>query len=86
MALRAFMDPTISAKLWGNVGQEQWTELLNILEPKLTSPADRQLMEAIRTFTATPDKLSSDSSIRRLVDGSASRRRGNSAGAARRHP
>lgn len=83
MALRAFMDPTISAKLWASVGQEQWNELLDILEPKLTSPADRQLMEAIRSFTGTPDKLSTDSNIQRLV-GSAPRTKRTGARPARR--
>ena len=68
LALRAFTDPTISVKLWSTVGQKQWSALLDILEPKLTSPSDRELIAAIRGFAGTPDKLASDTSIQRLVE------------------
>jgi hypothetical protein len=67
VALRSFTDPTISVKLWSTVGQKRWKALLDILEPKLTAPADRALMDAVRAFTGTPDKLASDSNIDRLV-------------------
>jgi hypothetical protein len=40
-ALRSFMDPTISVKLWIQVGRQRWDALLDILEPKMTSSADR---------------------------------------------
>lgn len=66
-ALRAFTLPTISAQLWSTVGQARWSVLLDILEPKLTAPADRALMLGIRSFTATPDKLSSDAEIKKLL-------------------
>lgn len=66
-ALRAFMDPNISVKLWSSTGQRQWSALLDILEPKLTAPADRELVAAVRAFNGTPDKLSTDTKIRRLV-------------------
>ncbi|MFG2339529.1 hypothetical protein [Streptomyces yangpuensis] len=31
--------------------------LLDIIEPKLTARSDRELFEAVRAFTGTPDKL-----------------------------
>ncbi|MEU4523451.1 hypothetical protein AB0F52_32655 [Amycolatopsis sp. NPDC024027] len=75
VALRSFMDPTISVKLWAQVGRQRWDALLDILEPKLTSSADRALMAAVRAFTGTPDKLASDSNIVRLAEAAAPRRR-----------
>jgi len=66
-ALRAFTDPTISSLLWTQTGRRQWTALLDVLEPKLTLPADRALYDAVRAFTGTPDQLRADSNIARLV-------------------
>lgn len=66
-SLRAFTVPTISATLWSKSGQTRWSALLDILVPKLTLPADRDLMDAVRTFTSTPDKLASDAKIKKLV-------------------
>jgi hypothetical protein len=54
-------------KLWSSVGKKQWAKLLDILEPKLTSPGDRALITAIREFTGPPDKLRADSHIRQLA-------------------
>lgn len=66
-ALRVFTIPTISSKLSRSVAQSQWTKLLNILTPKLTRSADRVLMDAVRAFSSTPDKLASDAKIKKLV-------------------
>ena len=66
-ALRAFTRPEISSKLWATVGQTRWAALLDILDPKLTAPADRALMDAVRAFPGTPDKLASDTRIKQLV-------------------
>lgn len=74
VALRAFMDRDISVKLWGSTGRTQWRALLDILEPKLTAPADRELVAAVRSFTGTPDQLSSDTRIRRLATAADPRR------------
>lgn len=68
IALRLFLDPVYSSLLGGRVGQAQWAELLDILEPKLTSTIDRNLMAAIRGFSGTPDKLRLDSNIKRLAE------------------
>ncbi|MFF6823682.1 hypothetical protein [Streptomyces longwoodensis] len=66
-ALRSFMDPTISAKLWQDTVRVQWDKLLTILEPKLTSRSDRELFNAVRGFTGTPDRLRQDTKIARLA-------------------
>ncbi|MGA4683566.1 hypothetical protein [Micromonospora sp. AB353] len=67
-ALRAFMDPEISSILWSSVGRRQWSELLDLLEPKLTRKSDRDLYDAVRAFTGTPDQLYMDSGIKRLTE------------------
>ena len=66
-ALRAFTDPQITSVLWSSAGRKQWPELLNLLEPKLTRPAYRELYDAVRTFSGTPDRLADDPSIARLA-------------------
>jgi hypothetical protein len=66
-ALRSFMDPTISSRLTTAPARAQWPQLLEIIEPKLTRPADRALLEAIREFSGTPDKLRLDSRISDLA-------------------
>lgn len=66
-ALRTFTNPSISAQLWGEVGQKQWKKLLDILEPKLTASSDRALIAAVRQFTGGMDKLGTDSAIKKLV-------------------
>jgi len=66
-ALRAFLDPGISSVLWSSSGRRQWAALLDLLEPKLTLPADRALFDAIRAFPGTPDQLHADSAIARLA-------------------
>jgi hypothetical protein len=66
-ALRAFTDPGITSVLWSSTGRRQWPKLLELLEPKLTRQADRQLYDAVLTFDDTPDRLSSNASISRLA-------------------
>ncbi len=67
LALRAFTDPTIASRLQTSIARGQWKDLLDLLEPKLTRHDDRELLEAIRAFTGTPDQLRSDSRIVRLA-------------------
>lgn len=74
-ALRSFTDPTISAKLWADKVRNQWDELLTILEPKLTSRSDRELFDAVRTFTGTPDKMRNDTRISQLANPKSPRKR-----------
>lgn len=66
-ALCAFTDPGISSLLSTSTGRRQWASLLNVLEPKLTRPADRALYDAIHTFAGTPDQLRADPTISRLA-------------------
>ncbi|WP_082399236.1 hypothetical protein [Pseudonocardia sp. EC080625-04] len=68
ISLRAFRSPEVSSALRSSTGEAQWNELLDLLEPKLTSRRSRDLLEAIREFSATPDKLGSDSGIQRLLE------------------
>lgn len=65
LAFRWFMDPVYSSLLGSRVGRQQWAQLLDILEPKLTSTTDRGLMAAIRAFPGNPDQLRLDSNIRK---------------------
>jgi hypothetical protein len=67
LALRTFTDPGISNVLWTSNGSRQWTALLDVLEPKLTRPADRALYDAVRAFRGTPDQLYTDPTISRLA-------------------
>jgi hypothetical protein len=66
-ALRAFTDAGIASVLWSATGRRQWDELLDLLEPKLTRQADRELYDAVRAFTGPPDRLALDLSIARLA-------------------
>lgn len=67
MALRSFMDETIASVLFSSVARRQWVKLLDILEPKLIRPTDRDLLDAVRAFPGTPDKLRTDASIQKLA-------------------
>lgn len=71
VALRLFLDPVYSSLLSERVAQRQWGELLDILDPKLTSTTDRNLMKAIRKFQGTPDKLRLDTKVKRLAEAKA---------------
>lgn len=75
IALRSVADPTISARLWSSKPQQRWRTLLDRLEAKLTRTRDVELLEAMRTFTGSPDKLSSDSKISKLLRDAAPARR-----------
>ncbi len=67
IALRLFMDPPISSVLSSNVGREQWAEVMDILEPKLTSTRDRNLMQAIRGFSGALQQMRLDTRIKKLA-------------------
>lgn len=66
-ALRLFMSPVSGVQLANAVGRKQWARLLDILDPKLTSTTDRDLMTAIRAFTGTPDQLRLDTTVKTLA-------------------
>jgi hypothetical protein len=66
-ALRTFLIPTIAARLNQRLPQRQWATLLDMLEPKLTSRRDRDLLQGIRAHTGSPGKLYLDSKIKQLL-------------------
>ncbi|MEP7194322.1 MAG: hypothetical protein ABI903_15845 [Actinomycetota bacterium] len=66
-AMRLCMDPIYSSLLSTHVGGHQWGQLLDALEPKLTSTTDRNLMAGIRAFTGTPDQLRLDTNVKKLA-------------------
>jgi len=64
VALRLFLDPSIRSLLSTSVAREQWDELLDILEPKLTRTTDRNLLAAVREFAGSADQLRQDTVIK----------------------
>ncbi|KJS60397.1 hypothetical protein [Streptomyces rubellomurinus] len=65
LALRAFADAEISSQLQRQLSQKKWDELLNIIDVKITGRPERELLQAVRDFPGTPDKLRLDSGIKR---------------------
>ncbi|MGI3198204.1 hypothetical protein ACRJ4W_05345 [Streptomyces sp. GLT-R25] len=64
LALRSFTDNVIVSKLQQTLPQSQWTELLGLIENKLTGRDDRELFDAIRVFPAKPNLLTKDPEIK----------------------
>lgn len=67
IAIKQLFDPTIASKLRFQSAQAKLSELLDAIELKLTRPAARELMDAIRVFTGRPARIAKDSELRRLV-------------------
>lgn len=67
VALRACLTPEFSSLLGTSVGQRQWKRALDMLEPKMTSRPDRDLMDAIQKFTGAPDQLRLDTRVNKLA-------------------
>lgn len=67
IALRACLTPVFSSLFATSVGRHQWQLVLDMLEPKMISRPDRDLMTAIRAFTGSPDQLRLDTRIRELA-------------------
>ena len=64
--LHLVLDPQYNYILSSKSGQTQFGKLLDIIEPKLTKMTDICLLEAVRNFNGEPNKLWTDSNIRRL--------------------
>lgn len=62
-ALRSFAFTVIIPKLDAPLSQEKWVELVELVAPKLTERGDRVLLDRVRAFTGTPDKLRHDTKI-----------------------
>ena len=69
IALRTCIDPVFSFPLSKPSGQSQWEEVIKMLEPKVISRPDRELMDAIKEFSGEPEQLRLDSRIIRLAGG-----------------
>lgn len=68
IALRTCLEPEFSSLLATRVGKKQWDSVLNLIEPKLVSRPDKDLLKAIDDFTGSPAKLRLDSEIRALAE------------------
>lgn len=66
-ALRRLFDETTQSSLRWDSARRKYGELLDLLEPKITRPVARDLMDAIRSFTGTPSDLAKDSGLKRLL-------------------
>ncbi|WP_222723921.1 hypothetical protein [Streptomyces sp. uw30] len=67
LALRAFANAEISSQLQRPLSQRKWDGLLNLIDIKITGRPERELLEAVREFSGTPDKLRLDSGIKRYL-------------------
>ncbi|PRH80303.1 hypothetical protein C6N75_05285 [Streptomyces solincola] len=68
LALRSFANAEISSQLQRPLSRTKWDELLNVLDVKITGRPERELLQAIREFPGTPDKLRLGSGIKRYLD------------------
>ncbi|WP_326693365.1 MULTISPECIES: hypothetical protein [unclassified Streptomyces] len=68
LALRSFANAEISSQLQRPLSRTKWDELLNVLDVKITGRPERELLQAVREFPGTPDKLRLASSIKRYLD------------------
>lgn len=64
VALRSFTDSKIASRLQFERAREQWSDLVNLIEPKLTGRRDRALLKTIVEFNGSPDQLVLDSGIK----------------------
>ena len=67
MAIRDLFGETIQSKLRWELPRSKYAELLELLDPKITRPVARDLIDAMRSFNGQPSDLSKDSEMRRLV-------------------
>lgn len=66
LALQQLVAPTVASQLRWDLGREKLAELLDLLDPKATRSAVRELLEAIRAFTGPASEMAKDSNLRRL--------------------
>ncbi|MDE0067716.1 MAG: hypothetical protein OXN44_12700 [Acidimicrobiaceae bacterium] len=67
LAMRELFNETVQSKLRWDIPKTKYTELLEILDPKITRPVARDLMDAICSFGGTPNALAKDTELRRLL-------------------
>ena len=63
LMLRTFTMAHVATKLQYPLPRQQWETLLTLIEPKLTSRSDRDLLAAIRAYSGSPHTLRLDSEI-----------------------
>lgn len=68
LAMKQLFDPTIASKLRFQSAQSKLKEMLDMIEPKLTRPAARELMAGIRSFNGGPDDIAKDSTLLRTLE------------------
>lgn len=68
LALRAIKQPTVAIKLQYELCQQQWSELLEILRPKLARRSDRDLLEAIQAYEGPMYQMPRAKTIRSLLE------------------
>lgn len=66
-SLRIFTDPIFQSLLNTPSGSERWPLFVELIKPKLISPADRQLLSAMAQFQGPVGKLHLDANIRKLA-------------------
>lgn len=64
LALRSFTDSDVVAKLHRPLSQQKWSQLLQIIEHKLTGRNERELLNAVQDFTGPPSQLAKDAGIK----------------------
>jgi hypothetical protein len=68
IALKRLFNETTQSTLRWDKARTKYRELLDLLDPKITRPVARELMDGIRDFTGQPDDLSKDTGLRRLLE------------------
>ena len=69
IALRTCLEPEFSSLLaTTGVGAKKWGSVLSLIDPKLVSRPDKDLLKAIDDFTGSPAKLRLDSEIRAMAE------------------
>lgn len=66
MAMRGLFEEAAQSKLRWDHPRAKYAQLLELLDPKITRPVARELIEAIRSFNGTPSDLAKDSELKRL--------------------
>lgn len=64
LALGAFTDPAIISKLQQKLPQQQWSELIALIENKLTGRRDRDLLDTVEKYAGKPHQLAKDPEIK----------------------
>lgn len=67
IALASFRDPFVRSQLESPKPRERWAKLLELIAPKLRTPSSTAVYKAVQDFTSTPDRLATDTKIRKLM-------------------